>query len=365
MTAAVRALAFYLPQYHPIPENDSWWGSGFTEWHHVAAAKPLFSGHEQPHLPADLGYYDLRSPEVRQTQADLARRYGIHGFCYYHYWFHGRRILERPFEEVLATGRPDFPFCLCWANENWTRVWDGGESHVLLEQRYSAQDDVAHITGLIPAFRDSRYVRIDGRPLFLVYRSERMPDPERTTDTWREVAAQSGVGDLYLARVEGFQRDVDPVTVGFDAAVEFAPDGWAVRTPRFHDGLGGLLSRAGLLPRAYSRSKVVTYESLADAMRSRPDPPFKRFRCVTPMWDNSPRRERDALIVEGSTPHLYERWLSEMVRATAARYSGDERIVFINAWNEWGESCHLEPDARWGHAYLEATRRVIGGEVSR
>jgi len=193
MSTKIRAIALYLPQFHPVPENDEWWGRGFTEWRNVAKAKALFPGHYQPHLPADLGFYDLRLPEVREAQAELASQHGIHGFCYYHYWFNGRRILERPFNEVLESGKPDFPFCLCWANENWTRVWDGGERNVLLEQHYSFEDDLAHIRSLIPAFKDPRYIRINGKPLFLVYRTELLPDPAKTAALWQKEAIKAGL----------------------------------------------------------------------------------------------------------------------------------------------------------------------------
>jgi len=199
-------------------------GKGFTEWRNVVKAKPLFPGHYQPHLPADLGFYDLRVPEVRQAQVDLAREYGIYGFCYYHYWFNGRRVLDRPFTAVLSSGKPDFPFCLCWANENWTRVWDGGSKDILLAQRYSPEDDLRHIRSLIPALTDRRYVRVNGKPLLLIYRTEDLPNPGGTAEVWRKAVKEAGIGDIHLVRVEGFESSVNPETIGFDAAVEFAPD---------------------------------------------------------------------------------------------------------------------------------------------
>ena len=193
ISGAIRAIAFHLPQFHPIPENDEWWGKGFTEWTNVVKAKPLFKGHYQPHLPADLGFYDLRVPETRAAQAMLAASHGIHGFCYYHYWFNGRQVLERPVNEILKSDEPDFPFCLCWANENWTRQWDGLESDVLLQQKYSSADDLAHIRHLIPFFQDRRYIRVSDRPLFLVYRASDHPEPERMTEIWRQEAERAGL----------------------------------------------------------------------------------------------------------------------------------------------------------------------------
>lgn len=357
----LRAICFYLPQFHPIPENDEWWGNGFTEWRNVAKAKPQFPGHYQPHIPADLGFYDLRLPEAREAQAALARQYGIHGFCYYHYWFNGRRVLERPFNEVLASGKPDFPFCLCWANENWTRRWEGDDKHVLLKQNYSHEDDLAHIQSLIPAFRDERYIRIDGKPLFLVYRAEFLPDPVRTAEIWREAAARAGVGDIYLARVEShesFLRPVSPKTFGFDAEVEFAPFSCSMGQLKFRAPLHSLLTDLGLLSRGYRGNRVTSYDTMVHAMQSRPDPDWVRFHCVTPSWDNSARRS-DALIYDGSTPEKYEAWLRRVVARTNEKRGGDERIVFVNAWNEWAEGNHLEPDLKWGHAYLEATQRAL------
>lgn len=359
MNNDIRTIAFFLPQFHPTPENDEWWGKGFTEWRNVTKARPLFPGHYQPHLPADLGFYDLRLPEVREAQAELARQHGIHGFCYYHYWFNGRRILERPFNEVLESGKPDFPFCLCWANENWTRVWDGGKRNVLLEQKYSPEDDLAHIRSLIPAFNDPRYIRIDGKPLLLVYRTELLPDPARTAEVWREEARRAGIGDLYLARVEGFVKGVDPNSIGFDAAVEFAPDASKAGTALFRGRVARLLGKFKLLPAVFRDSWLYSYPATVRGMLSKPERGYRWFRCVTPMWDNSARRSANASIFVGSTPAIYKQWLSKIVARTRQRLAGDEQIVFINAWNEWAEGCHLEPDQKWGHAYLEATREAL------
>jgi lipopolysaccharide biosynthesis protein len=356
----LRLLAFYLPQFHPIPENDAWWGAGFTEWTTVVQAKPWFRSHYQPHLPADLGFYDLRVPETREAQAELAREYGVDGFVYYHYWFHGRRILERPFAEVLRAGRPDFPFCLCWANENWTRRWDGEEQEVLLKMHYSRADDCQHIRSLFSAFEDKRYVRVDGKPVFLVYRVEWIPEPRATTDVWREEARRAGIGDLFLLRVESLQSSgTDPGSLGFDGAVEFAPD-WQRRGPlrgRDHALLGPLVRR-GVLTNYRFANYISTYDALVADMLAKPVPGYRWFRGVTPSWDNSPRRRSGANIFTGSTPATYQRWLERVLQDTRMRHQADSQLVFVNAWNEWGEGCHLEPDARFGRAYLEATRRA-------
>lgn len=358
----VRPIAFYLPQFHPIPENDSWWGEGFTEWTNVSRARPLFSRHYQPHVPADLGFYDLRLPEARQAQADLAREYGICGFCYYSYWFNGKRLLSSPFDEVLASGQPDFPFCLCWANENWTRVWDGLDKDILVEQRYSDEDDRQHIRWLANAFRDKRYIKVGDRPLFLVYRARSIPDPVKTTSIWRDEARKLGFRELYLCRVESFAEEHEhPTCLGFDASVEFQPD-WssfpALSRPLRRGSMWQRLTRWGLSSEAYQENDVYSYKRVAELMRRRDLPSYKRFPCITPGWDNSPRRKRGAIILRGSTPKLYRCWLE----ATLARfepYGPGEDLVFINAWNEWGEGSHLEPDKQWGRAYLEVTRRAL------
>jgi glycosyl transferase family WbsX len=356
----VRAIAFYLPQFHPVPENDAWWGRGFTEWHNVRRGRPLFRGHFQPRLPGELGFYDLRNAETRQRQATLAVDHGISAFCYYHYWFQGRRLLERPFDEVLTSGTPDLPFCLCWANEKWTRAWDGTTGEVLVDQSYSEDDDRRHIRWLARAFDDDRYVRVDGRPLFLVYRARNMPDPLATTLTWRAEARTLGLGELFLARVESFPEEHDdPRSIGFDAAVEFQPDGANLPRALRRGEWWERARRLGLGSRAYGANTVFEYADLVEAALAKAIPPYPRFPCATPSWDNSPRRRTGgAWIFRGSTPELYARWLREIVRR-APRAEGDDALVFVNAWNEWAEGNHLEPSARWGRAYLEATRRAL------
>jgi lipopolysaccharide biosynthesis protein len=344
----VRAIAFYLPQFHPTPENDKWWGKGFTEWTNVTKARPNFEGHYQPHLPADLGFYDLRVPEVREQQAELAGEYGIHGFCYYHYWFSGRRILERPFNEALSSGRPDFPFCLCWANENWTRRWDGGGNEILLAQLYSDEDDRNFIRSLFPAFEDRRYIRVNGKPLLIVYRADILPSAEKTTAIWREEMKKAGLGEIYLcvAQTRGF---LDPRPFGFDGAVEFPPHGAQIKQPesqivRTNPNFVGA---------------VCDYMLNATAMINRRKPDYTLFKTVMAGWDNTPRQQEAGLIYVNSGPESYEYWLGKSVEYMITNFKGDERLVFINAWNEWAEGAHLEPDRRYGRRYLEATRNVL------
>lgn len=342
---AVRVIAFYLPQFHRIPENDAWWGEGFTEWTNVRRGRAMFAGHAQPHVPGELGYYDLTDPAVREAQAALARAYGIDAFCYYHYWFGGRRLLERPFDEVLASVRPDFPFCVCWANEHWTRRWDGLDHEILMAQRYSEDDARAFIAALIPAFRDPRYVRVGGRPLLLVYRIADIPDVGRIVAIWREACQVAGVGEIHLAAVQRHALD-DPTPFGFDAAVEFPPIGHAAEN---------VTARMPELDPAF-RGSVYGYANLAADYLLRPRPAFPQYRGVTPMWDNTARRPSDGMVVDGSTPELFGAWLEHALRQTRRRHRTDARLVFVNAWNEWAEGNHLEPDARHGHRFLDAVR---------
>ena len=363
---AIRAIAFHLPQFHPIPENDAWWGKGFTEWVNVVRATPRFPGHYQPHLPADLGFYDLRLPEVRAAQAELAAAYGIYGFCYYHYWFHGRQVLERPVNEILKSGEPDFPFCFCWANENWTRRWDGMNNEVLLEQRHSAEDDLAHIRALIPFFLDRRYIRVMDRPFFAIYQPSKLPDPKRTADLWRREAQRAGLKDLFLVRVESHDGPGDARSIGFDSSLQFEPRWDSMGKYQIFRRRWWHRHKLGMGEAVFSENFIFEYADLVKQALSESFPPYPRIPCVCPGWDNSPRRKARATIYINSTPELYERWLHEIVSRQAARIRFDENsgispesLVFINAWNEWAEGNHLEPCQRWGRAYLEATRRAL------
>jgi glycosyltransferase involved in cell wall biosynthesis/SAM-dependent methyltransferase len=346
---SIKAIAFYLPQFHPIPENDVWWGKGFTEWNNVARGKPQFPGHYQPHLPGELGFYDLRLIEVQRRQTELATAYGLHGFCYHHYWFGGTRLLRRPLDQLLAHPELDFPFCLCWANENWTRRWDGLDSEVLIAQNHSPEDDLAFIRDLEPALRDPRYICVDGRPLLVVYRPALLPDPRATAERWREHCRSVGLPDLFLVSAQAFDR-AEPRQLGFDAALEFAPNNMGA--PRITSEVADVNPEfSGII---YDYSYLVEYS------RAYEEPAHHTlFRCVAPMWDNEARRPGRGAVFAGSTPALYREWLENACRHTLARSGGDKPFVFINAWNEWAEGAHLEPDRAHGYAYLQATADAL------
>jgi glycosyl transferase family WbsX len=347
---AVRAIAYYLPQYYPIPENDAWWGKGFTEWTNVCRAKPLFEGHYQPHLPTELGYYDLRLPEVRARQADLAREYGIHGFCYYYYSFGGKRLLERPLQDMLESGTPDFPFCICWANETWSRRWDGAEAQILIAQDDSEEFYRGFIGEVLPILQDPRYIRVDGKPVVLIYRVGRIPNSRGVAQAWREAASAAGLPGLYLCAVQSHDPSIDPRSHGFDAAVEFPPSPW-------HGGNIDAKKLKGLDPDFNGR--LFDYREFVTAALSREAPSYRLLRGVMTDWDNTARRGPAAYVFRNASPRAYEAWLRASVAWTSEHTPPDERIVFVNAWNEWAEGAHLEPDARHGRAWLEATRRAL------
>jgi GT2 family glycosyltransferase/ubiquinone/menaquinone biosynthesis C-methylase UbiE len=344
----IRVIAVYLPQYHPIPENDRWWGKGFTEWTNVAKARPNFLGHYQPHVPADLGFYDLRVENVMEEQADLARRYGIHGFCYYYYWFAGKRLLEMPLDRMLETGKPDFPFCIAWANENWTRRWDGREHEVLLAQQHSEDDDRAVLNDMMRYLKHPNYIRINGKPLLIVYRINLFPDIKRTAEIWRDLCRRGGIGEVYLAFAESFEQAAaapHPCSVGFDASVEFPPH--RVTAP---------ISPPGRVLNPQYRGAIHDYEQVVLKYLQLPVPGHVRFRTVMPSWDNTPRSQNNSIVYANTSPGAYQAWLEAIIQQTHEQNFGDERIVFVSAWNEWAEGNHLEPDQQNGHAFLQATR---------
>jgi lipopolysaccharide biosynthesis protein len=362
-----RVIAFYLPQFYPIPENDAFWGKGFTDWFNVARARPQFEGHHQPDLPADLGFYDLRLVDALKEQAVLARQHGVHGFCFHHYWFNGRQVLARPLENLLAHPEIDLPFCLNFANENWTRRWDGGDDEVLIEQKHSDDDDRQFIRSLLPYFRDPRYIRISGKPVLVIYKTGLLPDAAKTARIWREEMANEGLG-LYLIRCEVEPPIVTPHAIGYDAAVEFPP-----HCPAYKPGVdvdsyieqrdGYAVSRHGELTRLSPDfgGKLLDYRMTARYFCERTLPSYPLHRSVMPGWDNTPRKKSQSSIFAYASPEHYRAWLSYVVRQTAAIRPQEEQLVFVNAWNEWGEGAHLEPCQRYGRAFLEATREAVSG----
>lgn len=362
MTAMPRLIAFYLPQYYPIPENDAFWGKGFTEWTNTAKARRRFPGHYQPHVPADLGFYDLRVAETRREQADLARQYGIEGFCYYHYWFgNGKRVLERPFAEVRSSGEPDYPFCLCWANETWSGVWHGAENRVLIEQQYpGAEDDQRHFDELLPAFLDARYMKVDGKPIFAVYRPFKMDDPKATLVRWRDMAVKAGLPGIYFVGVCS-PGQPNPEDHGFDASIfnANAPlrswGSWKNPVTLFKNAA---MRRLGV-PTIHDYEKSIKY-FLPDSL------PATRFPSVINGWDNSPRSGERGLVLTGATPQLFGSALKKAFDLTREHsQQTDGRLVFLKSWNEWAEGNHLEPDLKYGHQFLEAIAAELKDEQTR
>ena len=347
----VCVVAFYLPQFHPIPENDLWWGSGFTEWTNVTRAKPLYPRHYQPRLPGELGFYDLRLSETREAQAMLAAEHGVSAFCYWHYWFGGgRELLERPFAEVLKSGRPDFPFCLGWANQTWSGIWHGAPSRVLIEQTYrnarGERDYRDHFEAILPALMDARYLRIDGRPLFLVYEPPDLPEPQRFLDLWRKWAADEGLpGIFFVGRTEtagrSCQADFDAFTLERVPPRLIARYDWPRRVAR----------KLGVPSvRSYRRFSERTPLGIDDGTS---------FPTVLPGFDNTPRSGSGGVVLHGSEPSIFE---SQVARAVAHVISDQplgQRVVFVKSWNEWAEGNYLEPDQRYGRAYLEALSKGI------
>lgn len=361
----MKVLAFYLPQFHPTPENSRWWGPGFSEWHNVSQAKPLFKGHRQPQIPADLGFYDLRCEDTRREQAELAKAYGIDGFCYYHYWFSGKRLLNEPFDRMLHD-KVSLPFCLCWANETWSRAWDGKDREILIKQEYSLEDFREHARFLAPIFKDPRYIQINGEPLFLIYRLGNVPNIECSLKIFREELQKCGIKKLHICAVRSIAMPLDDEALsrlGIEDIVDFEPNP-ADFPPRHVIGKGyRFLQRIWnrLFPdHAVNSILRVSYKKLVQNIVNRYAHPFRltHYPTVFPNWDNSPRRKA-ATIIQNPDPGSFENWVRQ-AKENTEHNAPEQQLLFINAWNEWAESAHLEPDRAMGHTYLKALKKGLG-----
>lgn len=380
-----RIIALYLPQFHPIPENDRWWGPGFTEWTNVAKSKPLFRGHVQPRIPADLGFYDLRLAETREQQAILAREAGIEGFCYYHYWFGGgRQLLERPFNEVVASGKPDFPFCICWANHTWSnKTWNRKsamqQDTVLMEQTYpGTEDDIAHFNSLLPAFRDSRYMTVDGKLIFVIYDPLKFINIERFIETWRKLAEKNGLPGFHFVgmtpstltfrvAVDGSRQRVMPnlkssakifkdvLDLGFDSVNSFGKR----RGEMLYEGKWKNLAKTILrhigLPTGSIR---YDYERTVRNYFAPEDSWENVYPTILPQWDRTPRVSSWDGVYVNATPEKFEQHIRQALDLIKNK-EPEHRILFLKSWNEWGEGNYVEPDLQWGHGFLDAIHRAV------
>lgn len=356
MNKKARVIAIHLPQYYPFPENDEWWGRGFTEWRNVASAKPRFKGHYQPHIPADLGFYDLRLKECRLAQEHLASQFGIDGFCYYHYWFNGHLIMEKPVEAKLRDADETLPFMLCWANEDWHRNWAGGFNQTLISQKYGQEDDEAHFRYLLPFFKDERYIRVNGKPVFCVYRPALFPNFDKSVETWQQMARKEGF-ELYICKFEtAGEWGAKFMPKSADAAIEFQPinrEGW--------DRRYAIKSKIWkLLTKQEKFNSILPYDKYVQFQISKPlFNQYKRYPSVCPIWDNSSRRVNMAFTCfKNVTSDAFKNWFKH-VYSSFKPFSEEENFIFVNAWNEWAEGCHLEPDLKYGTSFLQAIKEVV------
>ena len=380
-----RIIALYLPQFHPIPENDEWWGKGFTEWNNVVKARPLFRGHYQPHLPADLGFYDLRLPEVREQQAELAREAGIEGFCYYHYWFgNGRQLLQRPFEEVLKSGSPNFPFCLCWANHDWTsKTWEKGNSlrkdSMIMKMHYSREDYIVHFNYLLPAFRDNRYIKVDGKPLFAVWMPRAIPNCKELIDLWQKLARENGLkGIHFVGQTENTGKGIagekanyysddmakeyyqSVLDLGFDAVMS---QGF-LRATALAKGRRRMMFEMLTFKSFRPTYSSVDYSRLMENYYVAEDAGENIYPTLLPQWDRTPRAGRKTFILTKSTPEKFQTYTEKALRLIANKQP-EHQILFLKAWNEWGEGNYVEPDQKFGHGWLRAIRNAINNSQQK
>lgn len=359
MKETIKVIAFYLPQFHPIKENDEWWGRGFSEWHNVVRAKPLFRGHYQPKLPADLGFYDLRLTETREAQAELAREAGVYGFCYWHYWFgNGKRLLERPFDEVVASGKPDFPFCLAWANHSWyAKTWDPNKpDRLLIEQLYPGKEDnEKHFYEVLPAFKDDRYIKIDGKPLFAIFKPLQVENVQAFIQQWQELAKKNGLPGIYFVG-QGPQKDFKSIMAsGFDAVNHeevngiHAHQGKFVRTMKQIERV--LLKR----PRCYDYAKAMKEMIIPE------DSCENILPTICPNFDHTPRSGTRGLVYTNSNPKTFYNHVKQILDVVSPKQN---RIVFLKSWNEWGEGNYMEPDEKYGKGYIEAMRKALDDSLT-
>jgi hypothetical protein len=361
----IKTIAFYLPQFHPTPENDKWWGPGFTEWTNVAQASPLFSGHDQPDIPADLGFYDLRLDETREAQVRLAKQHGIHGFCYWHYWFAGKTMLDRPFNDVLSSGKPDFPFCLAWANHTWSRIWQGRNKDILVEQTYPGlEDHKNHFYSLLEAFKDDRYIKVDGKPLFLIFDPLNLPESKVTLDYWRELALSSGLEGLYIIAIleDVLPEDIkdwNPITHGFDA-ITISNQTAIAHVKAQNNSLKNKLKKL-LHKLPYFRKKPFHIYKYKDAL-----PYFlpslststEHYPCIIPNWDNTPRHGQRGVVLHDACPELFRLQVKESIHRVLNK-KNEHNIIFIKSWNEWAEGNYLEPSIKHGRGFLNAIKKEL------
>ncbi len=354
-----RIIALYLPQYHPFPENDQWWGKGFTEWTNVARARKLFPGHDQPHIPSDLGFYDLRLPEIREQQAELAREAGIEGFCYYEYWFGGgKRLMERPFEEVVSSGKPDYPFCLCWANHSWfKKLWDPknpGKDILLMEQTYPGIEDyTAHFMTLLPAFKDKRYIRVNGKPFYMIYDGIGFKDARGFIQTWRRLAKEHGLGDFYFVSTDYNSEHYKELKAkGFDATHNVDYVNIYHVSPIWKKACLTIGRKYLHIPMIYKYKDAIKYMLNPDCRKQDVIP------VIVPNWDHTPRSGAKGLVFTNSHPKYFKQLAMQAIEMVKHK-PAEEQIIILKSWNEWGEGNYMEPDLKYGHGYIDALAEVI------
>lgn len=354
-----RIIAYYLPQYHPFAENDKWWGKGFTEWTNVARARKLFPGHDQPHIPADLGFYDLRLPEIRQQQADLAKQAGVEAFCYYEYWFgNGKQLMQRPFEEVVRTGKPDFPFCLCWANHSWyKKLWDPkkkGKDTLLIKQEYPGVSDYKeHFYHLLPAFKDERYVKVNGKIFYVIYDAIGFKDVETFISTWRTLASQNSINDFYFVATDyNSEHKETLLSEGFDAINNVDYINIYHVAHKWEKAIKTILRKYLGIPMIYSYKKAIRYMINPSCKEKEVIP------VIVPNWDHTPRSGRKGLVFTKCKPIYFQR-LAEYAFNVIKDKPQEEQIVMLKSWNEWGEGNYMEPDIEYGHGYIDALAQAV------